>query len=555
MTFSLRTKTIIGIGLIEAVLLASLVTTVMFYMRETNQQQLQERVYTTTSLFATTTKDAVLSYDLASLEDFTHEVMKNPGMVYARVLGPENTVFSESGDRDMLDRPFVADGSIESVTDSIFDNFAEISEDGVIHGRVELGIDTNSIDAYVAKTSRLSAAIAIVEMVLVALFSLLLGRYLTGQLKTLTTAAKAISNGKLDVSVPVKGSDEIADVAHAFNRMTEKLQLTEAKRDEYERKLLALNTDLEDRVRRRTQTLEEKNHELSLAYDKLKEAQSHLLQSEKMASVGQLAAGVAHEINNPVGFISSNLESLREYLTTYRHALEKYASAQECDTDDEKDAILQEVHRFCEEEDIAFIHQDIGTLLNESIDGSNRVRDIVLNLRNFSHVDTTEKSATDINACLESTLKIVNNEIKYTCEIVRDFQTLPEVNCVVGQVNQVFLNLIINASQAVDKQGTIHISTRQIDDKVEIKIRDNGCGIEQENLAKLFDPFFTTKPVGEGTGLGLAIVYGIVQDHHGEITVSSELGKGTCFSVILPIDGGVSSGHCPLDDAALRAVG
>ena len=554
MNLSLRTKTIIGVGVIEAVLLAILIANVSSYMRSTTQQQLEDRVNTTTSLFATTTKDAVLSYDLASLEDFTREVMKNPGMVYARVTGPDNVLFSQTGEQQMLDKVFVPDISIDSVRDGVFDSYAEIVDAGVVYGRVEIGIDTSSIDLYLSKARKMSASIALIEMMLVALFSFLLGGYLTGQLKSLRIAAKQIAGGKLDVYVPVRGQDEIAEVASAFNRMTDQLQITEAKRNEYENQLKDINATLEDRVRRRTTKLEAQNQELSAAYEKLQEAQSQLLQSEKMASVGQLAAGVAHEINNPVGFVNSNLISLQEYVLIYKSLIEKYQKAVDCEDKSQRNALEQEIRDLCESEDIHFVDQDIITLLSESIEGTRRVRDIVSNLKNFSHADTTEQKPADINHCIESTLKMVNNELKYTCTVTTDLQKLPPVLCVEGQVNQIFLNLVINASHAIDQNGKIDISSRHNGKFVVVTVRDNGCGISDQNLTKLFDPFFTTKPIGEGTGLGLAIVYGIVQDHGGKIFVTSEIGKGTEFVVSLPVDGRMGLDGAETPENQLKAA-
>ncbi|MEM7206282.1 MAG: ATP-binding protein [Pseudomonadota bacterium] len=531
---SLRLKTILGVAAIEAVLLVILVTTVLGYLRSTNEDGLMQRAQTTATLFATTTKDAVLSFDLASLETFANEILRNPGVVYARVLGSDNTVFAEAGDRRHLGKTFSKDTSLKSVDDAVFDVSASIEEGGHQYGQVQIGISTSALDAAIAKAQKLSAIIAIVEMLLVALFSYCLGAYLTAKLKTLRAAAKQISSGDLDVQIREKGGDEIADVARAFNRMIENLKATQRRRDEYEQKLVDVNQTLEDRVKRRTGALEEKNKELSSAYDELQTAQAQVVQSEKLASVGQLAAGVAHEINNPVGFVNSNLQSLKDYLDDYQNLLEVYDRYLQAG-DESRPAIAQEIARVSDEIDIEFVKDDVKQLLIDSIEGTTRVRDIVQGLKDFSRVDSTDRQMFDVNKCIESTLKVANNELKYHCSVETDLLALPPTLCNPGQLNQLFLNLIVNAGHAVEEKGKVTVTSHVEDEFIYITIGDNGCGIAEENLEKLFDPFFTTKPVGQGTGLGLSISYGIVQEHNGCIDVTSEVGVGTTFTIVLPV--------------------
>ena len=530
---SLRLKTILGIAAIEAVLLIVLVTTVLNYMRGTSEESLIQRAKTASALFATTAKDAVLSYDLASLESFSLEVMKNPGMVYARVLGPNGEVFAAAGDENKLQATFSGDESLRNISDGVYDTYALIEEGGAAYGRVEIGLDISSIDAALAKAKKLAGTIALVEMLLVALFSFVLGAYLTRQLKSLRHAARTIASGDLCVEVDVKGKDEISEVAGAFNRMIGNLKISRQKRDQYERELVELNKTLEDRVERRTISLQEKNDELSCAYEEIKRAQAQAMQSEKMASVGQLAAGVAHEINNPVGFVSSNLESLSEYVETYQTLIKKYREYVNAD-DNERVRIGEEIQTLTEAEDIDFINDDIDTLLSDSIEGTTRVRDIVQGLKDFSHVDNATRQPANLNQCLESTLKVANNELKYNCEVTTDFGDIPDVDCNPGQLNQVFLNLIVNAAHATGDDGIIKIKSERDKNDVVITITDNGKGISKKHLDKLFEPFFTTKPVGQGTGLGLSIAYGIIQDHSGDIAVRSKEGVGTRFTIRLP---------------------
>jgi len=533
---SIRLKTILGVAAIEAVLLFVLIATVLDFMRTESEDALLQRVQTAAALFATTTKDAVLTFDLASLESFTTEVMKNPGLVYARVLGADGAVFAAAGDPTALSRPFVPDSTLSNVEDSIFDYFAEIREGPVVYGRVELGISTSSIAKGIVSAREMANSIAVVEMLLVALFSYVLGTYLTHQLRVVSKGAKSISKGEFDIEIPVKGRDEVAAVAKAFNTMVGNLRLMRQRREEYERELLELNHTLEDRVARRTFNLEEKNIELSAANESIKKAQSQLLQSEKMASVGQLAAGVAHEINNPVGFINSNLETLIEYIGFYQTLICHYNALNQAADEDQRQILSEQIAELQDEEDLEFVNEDIRSLLTDSIDGAQRVREIVQGMKEFSRIDGIEREPINVNNCITIALKMAANELKYKCKVTTELTDIPLVSCNSGQLSQVILNLVVNASHAIDEatQGEIAVRTAAQGGGIRVEVEDNGSGIEQAHLDKLFDPFFTTKPVGQGTGLGLAIVFGIVKDLGGEISVSSTPGQGTIFSIFLP---------------------
>ena len=286
---------------------------------------------------------------------------------------------------------------------------------------------------------------------------------------------------------------------------------------------------LEGQVAERTSALETVNLQLDETY-------SQLLQAEKLAALGQLAAGVAHEINNPIGFVSSNLGTLNGYLKDLLKIVEAYEdviAAQPGKTQEYAD--LQSLKA---ELDLDFLRTDAPQLITESLDGVTRVRGIVKDLKNFAHVDVSpEWGAANLHECLNSTLNIANHEIKYKATVIKDYGELPEVECLPSQLNQVFLNLLVNAAQAIPEngQGTITVRTSADSENVRIEICDSGCGITPENIKKIFDPFFTTKPVGTGTGLGLSLSYGIIKRHHGRIEVGSEVGRGTTFRITLPI--------------------
>ena len=279
--------------------------------------------------------------------------------------------------------------------------------------------------------------------------------------------------------------------------------------------------------------LEHEKEEQRALIKKLEEAHNQLLQSEKLASIGQLAAGVAHEINNPIGFVNSNLGVLKKYVSNLLQIIDLYESGRHFLA---ADAVLQgRIEQACATADLEFLRNDIETLISESIEGATRVRRIVQDLRDFSRVDSAEWQSADLHAGLESTLNVVWNEIKFKADVVREFGTLPPVECRLSQVNQVFMNLLVNAAQAIPEHGTITLRSGCVGDKAWISISDTGQGVPQELMTRIFDPFFTTKPVGTGTGLGLSVSYGIIAKHGGHIDVQSEPGQGATFSVHLPV--------------------
>ncbi|HEY6871890.1 MAG TPA: ATP-binding protein [Geobacteraceae bacterium] len=271
---------------------------------------------------------------------------------------------------------------------------------------------------------------------------------------------------------------------------------------------------------------------LGLAYRELQQTQAQMLQKEKMASVGQLAAGVAHEINNPIGFISSNLSTLGKYMERLSEFIEAQAGALASLGAAQAEEELREHRRKLK---IDYILGDVNALIAESLNGTERVRKIVQDMKSFSRADEGECREADINECLESTLNIVWNELKYKATLHRDFAEIPPVRCYPQQLEQVFMNLLVNAAQAIEKQGEVTISTRREGGAICVSVSDTGCGIPAERLDRIFEPFFTTKAVGEGTGLGLSICSDIVKKHNGEITVQSEEGKGTTFTVRIPL--------------------
>ena len=280
--------------------------------------------------------------------------------------------------------------------------------------------------------------------------------------------------------------------------------------------------------------LEERQRELERVLHRLHDAQDQLLQSDKLASIGQLAAGVAHEINNPIGYIHSNLGTLSEYIANLFRLDEAYEAALR-ELRAQRPKRWSEIEELKQSIDYSFLMTDLPQLLSESREGIDRVRKIVEDLRDFSRAGFSEKWAmADLHKGLDSTLNIVWNDLKYKCEVRKQYGDLPPVECLPSQLNQVFLNILVNAGHSIAERGTITIATGCEDGGVFVDIADTGKGISPENLGRIFDPFFTTKPVGQGTGLGLSLSYSIVRKHGGRIDVDSEPGKGTSFRIFLP---------------------
>jgi two-component system NtrC family sensor kinase len=312
-----------------------------------------------------------------------------------------------------------------------------------------------------------------------------------------------------------------------LNDITERKQAEEALKKNRE-ELIKKNQELEESKKNIQITLER----LGAAYEELKTTQSKILQQEKMASVGQLAAGVAHEINNPMAFIASNLGTLDKYIRRFMEFIQLQSEVIESFKVDDTIKGLKKKRK---ELKLDYITEDVSHLIRESLDGSERVQKIVQGLDRFSRVDDEEYKDININDCIESSINIVWNELKHKATLHKDYGNLPQTKCYPLKLNQVFMNLLINAVQAIEKKGKIEIKTWEKDGSIWVTVSDTGCGIPQKNQNKIFEPFFTTKEVGKGTGLGLSISYEIMQRHKGEISFESKKGKGTTFTIRIPI--------------------
>lgn len=468
--------------------------------------------------------------------------------------------FKYTRDNELI--PAILGGNIEyaktlatSVQGDRFNEFVAIIEMLIDHESAEAAMAQARVQSSLQDSIIMYAVITLGGFLVAVILIVSLSRDISGRLKAVTEALTKVKEGELDFAIDVKGKDEISYVAVNLNKMIRQLfedrimneqamtilkWYSDESAKEVE-KLARLNnvlTQTQDELSIKNKSLEGSLRELKEVNQKLAETRAQMIQSEKMASIGQLAAGVAHEINNPIGFVNSNLNTLSIYIGNFTSLLRMYFSLLEALEAGETDKAMKhvkEIKQFLKDFDLAFTVEDIVFLTEESKDGVQRVKSIVGGLKDFAHASSKEKGCYDLNLCLENSIKIIWHEMKYKVELERDFGDIPLVLCHPEQMGQVFMNLIVNAVHAIPEKGKISIKTYAKDGNVFVMITDDGAGIPQDIIHRVFEPFFTTKPVGKGTGLGLSIAYGIIEDHNGAITVESKVGEGTTFTVSLPV--------------------
>ncbi len=392
-----------------------------------------------------------------------------------------------------------------------------------VSGMVVVGISfnrmTKSLQAIQKQGGRLSLGI----LILAVIVSRALVNIISRPIQRLAAGTHRIARGDLSQEVQVGFPREIGELSQSFNQMMQDLR---ASRKELER----WAQTLENRVQERTQEIERKNTRLTELIDKMKRMQEQLVHSEKMASLGQLVAGIAHEINNPVNFISSNMTPLKRYMRDIKTLLS------ECEHLFQNDQKNQEAFQSIKRDiDFEFLMEDLEELIQDVETGATRIKQIVQDLRNFSRLDEAELKTIDLHESLDTTLNLLGHIYEKRIVIHKQYGDIPPVECYAGQLNQVFMNLLANAAQSIHGAGNVWISTACHETTVRICIRDDGKGIPEDILPKIFDPFFTTKAVGEGTGLGLSISYGIIEKHQGDISVKSQVGGGTEFTMEIPL--------------------
>ena len=344
------------------------------------------------------------------------------------------------------------------------------------------------------------------------LASAMMSRIINSPLIRLTKGVKEFAGGNFNYRLKETRFGEINELVSAYNTMAAQL--------------LELYTSLEQKVQERTLELEKANNEL-------KEAQAMMVHSEKMRSLGELVAGIAHEINNPINFIYGNIMILDKYNKDMFDLIEKYIENEESLAPEKR----IEIEKLKNEIDIDFLKDDIKELIRSCVEGTERTKNIILDLKNFSRMEEMVMTQFDIPKEIDTTLNILNNKYKNRITVHKNYEeNLPKIEAYGGQLNQVFMNILDNAAAAIEGNGDVYIDVKRLGDNVEIKFKDTGKGIKKENLSKVFDPFFTTKPVGQGTGLGMSISYRVIQNHYGSINVESEVGQGATFTIVIPIN-------------------
>ncbi|MBQ4646613.1 MAG: hypothetical protein IJB79_04625 [Candidatus Gastranaerophilales bacterium] len=374
------------------------------------------------------------------------------------------------------------------------------------------GIDINDkLSSYHDNLFELISSVLFLIIVIGIFASMCFASIISKPLKDVSSAAKKITDGEFDVKIEKSNFAEIDDLIYSCNEMA--FQLKE------------LYSSLELKVQERTIALETANH-------KLQETQAMMVHSEKMRSLGELVAGIAHEINNPINFIHGNIMILQNYAKDLLNLIDLY----EANNASIPEEIKAKIEALKNDIDLDFLRDDINDLIKSCIEGTERTKNIVLDLKNFSRMEEMVLTQFDIPKEIDTTLNILNNKYKNRITVIKNYaQDTPKIEAYGGQLNQVFMNILDNAQDAMGETGTLTINTYKEGLDVKIEFIDTGAGIPEENLKKIFDPFFTTKAVGKGTGLGMSISYRVINDHNGRIEVESEVGKGTKFTITLPI--------------------
>lgn len=383
------------------------------------------------------------------------------------------------------------------------------------NGAIQLGFKTTEITEIKKRIGRVSFIVSALVFLIAILVGFWLARNISKPILALRESAIRVGEGDLEQRVKKSTVDEIGDLTDSFNKMVEDLGKAR----------MAL--------KQANISLASTNEALKESMDELKNAQEQLLQAEKMASLGQLTAGIAHEINNPINFVSANIAPLKEDLADILRVLVCYDKIVK-EKFQEKEFL--EIKKLKEDVQYDLTIREVTKLLTGIEDGARRTSEIVKGLRNFSRADQNVFRKTNLNECLESTLTLLHSSYKNRIEIVKKYGDIPEVDCFPGQINQVLMNILSNAIQAIPDKGSIQIGTRVVGDMVKISVKDSGSGMSDEVRKKIYDPFFTTKEIGKGTGLGLYISYGIIEKHSGKIEVFSSVGEGTEFVITMPIN-------------------
>ena len=481
------------------------------YMAIEYDTKLKTFNYSLSSLLSETFEDAYKIYDLNKISDISNN-LKARGMIsyiYAADTNNDKVFFSSV--------PEIMNKSTEEAKKYLFFKYqnrnitqtSSSTKDYTLY----IGIPVEQI-----VVTHLNSLFENVKIFL-ALFlfigvlaSAVLAQIILNPITELTKGVKEFADGNFDFRLKESNFSEINKLVDAYNYMAFQLH------DLYD--------SLELKVQERTLALERANQEI-------KETQAMMVHSEKMRSLGELVAGIAHEINNPVNFIHGNIMILDKYVKDMFSLIDLYIANENSIPEDE----MKKISKKKADIDIDFIRDDVKDLIKSCVEGTERTKNIVLDLKNFSRMEEMVLTQFNIPKEIDTTLNILNNKYKNRITVIKDYeQNVPKIEAYGGQLNQVFMNILDNAQYAIKGEGTVTISVKQEGENVVIKFSDTGEGIKKEDIRKVFEPFFTTKPVGQGTGLGMSITYRVIKNHNGEIFIDSEVGKGTTFTIKLPIN-------------------
>lgn len=467
--------------------------------------------YSLSSLLSETFEDAYKTFDTKKIYDISSSLVAR-GMItyiYAVDTNTDKVFFASNPE-------IVGDSAKEAKRDLFLKyqnrNLTETSSSTKDY-TLFIGLPVEKIAATHLNTLFENTKIFLALFLLIGIFaSAIISQIILNPLTDLTKGVKEFAKGNFDFRLKESNFAEINELVDAYNYMAFQLH------DLYD--------SLELKVQERTLALERANKEI-------KETQAMMVHSEKMRSLGELVAGIAHEINNPVNFIHGNIMILDKYVKDMFSLIDLYIANENSIPEDE----MKKISKMKADIDIDFIRDDVKDLIKSCVEGTERTKNIVLDLKNFSRMEEMVLTQFNIPKEIDTTLNILNNKYKNRITVVKDYeQNVPKIEAYGGQLNQVFMNILDNAQYAIKGEGTVTISVKQQGENVIIKFSDSGEGIKKEDIKKVFEPFFTTKPVGQGTGLGMSITYRVIKNHNGEITVDSEVGKGTTFTITLPIN-------------------
>ena len=526
-SLSLGAVFLIFMNIVMLITILAMTTYFMQISKDFMDKSIDERQAVSKSIaniIYSTTKESIVTNNFSILDEITKKLTDNRLVNFV-------VIYDEQHDNDKIIWSNIKEIrdtnlSIEDVKKIYKQKFPYDTnirfESGLVTGKTKVVVaytlDSN-LSYYIKDMSVKNPTLAIIFLLLGSFCALAMIKLVTVPINSLTNAVKIFSTGNFKHKIPMTYYKELNILIRAFNEMASIIYKT--------------HTSLEEKIKERTLEITDKNQQLNKAMDELKEAQAMIVHGEKMRSLGELVAGITHEINNPVNFIYGNLTHLNNYSQDLMDIIDKFEEYKSLLPEEQR----TEVEKLLEEKEYNYIKEDLPDLIKSCREGTVRTKNIVMDLKNFSRTEKMIINEIEINKEINTTLNILYNKYKNRITIHKEFGDVAPIDCYGGQINQVLMNIIDNAIFAIKDTGDIYIRTKDDGKNVIVEIEDTGVGIPKENIAKVFEPFYTTKGVGEGTGLGMSISYKIIESHGGKIDIASEVGKGTKFTITLPKDG------------------